>query len=114
MFSTEFITINKDNETNWEDLKPMVFDCLMDFYATGQPVIDESLMAPKDTAIEEDDSKKFFNFQLFFLHFFFYIFFFIFFFYTFHKIDDTISAIKEILESRVKPAVQEDGGDIGK
>lgn len=53
----------------------------MDFFASGQPLIDDETTLAEDTAIHEDDS-------------------------------EVVAMIKELLDTRIRPAVQDDGGDI--
>lgn len=80
-FGTDFITITKkDEEIEWKILKPDIFAAIMDFFATGLPVMTDET-PPEDTAISPDD-------------------------------DETVMMIKELLETRIRPVVQEDGGDI--
>ncbi|KAJ8943268.1 hypothetical protein NQ318_017286 [Aromia moschata] len=77
----DFITISKaDDEIDWKVLKPEIFATVMDFFASGLPVLNEATPNP-DTQINEDD-------------------------------DETVQMIKELLDTRIRPTVQEDGGDI--
>lgn len=81
-FGHDFITITKhdDDNINWKVMKPEIFATIMDFFASGLPVLTEG--APSsDTQINEDD-------------------------------DETVQMIKELLDTRIRPTVQEDGGDI--
>ena len=81
-FGQDFVTVTKSEEHEWGTLKPEVFAAIMDFYATGEPIItDEAELANAGTAITEDD-------------------------------DEIVAMIKELLETRIRPAVAEDGGDI--
>nr|XP_033333658.1 NFU1 iron-sulfur cluster scaffold homolog, mitochondrial-like [Megalopta genalis] len=80
-FGPDFITITKiDEDVEWKLLKPEVFAVIMDFFATGLPVLNEDQPAA-DTQITEDD-------------------------------DEIVQMIKELLDTRIRPTVQEDGGDI--
>lgn len=80
-FGPDFITITKaDEDMEWGILKPEIFATIMDFFASGLPVLDESQPSP-DTQINEDD-------------------------------DEIVQMIKELLDTRIRPTVQEDGGDI--
>lgn len=82
---TDFITVSKDDEAEWDVVKPDIFASVMDFFASGQPVLldeaDAAAANPSDTAIDEED-------------------------------DEVVQLIKELLDTRIRPAVQEDGGDI--
>ncbi|XP_052789795.1 NFU1 iron-sulfur cluster scaffold homolog, mitochondrial-like [Mya arenaria] len=80
-FGQDFITITKaDDDMDWGVIKPDVFGAIMDFFATGLPVLTDDQPSP-DTAPDEDD-------------------------------DETVAMIKELLDTRIRPTVQEDGGDI--
>ncbi|XP_076632816.1 NFU1 iron-sulfur cluster scaffold homolog, mitochondrial [Colletes latitarsis] len=80
-FGFDFITITKvDEDVEWKLLKPEIFAVIMDFFASGLPVLNESQPAA-DTQISEDD-------------------------------DEIVQMIKELLDTRIRPTVQEDGGDI--
>lgn len=80
-FGPDFITVTKlDEDVEWRILKPEIFATIMDFFASGLPVITESEPS-SDTQITEDD-------------------------------DETVQMIKELLDTRIRPTVQEDGGDI--
>ncbi|KAL0275636.1 UNVERIFIED_CONTAM: hypothetical protein PYX00_003434 [Menopon gallinae] len=81
-FGHDFITITKhdDDTTSWKVMKPEIFATIMDFFASGLPVLTEGTPS-SDTQINEDD-------------------------------DETVQMIKELLDTRIRPTVQEDGGDI--
>ncbi|XP_067635161.1 NFU1 iron-sulfur cluster scaffold homolog, mitochondrial-like isoform X2 [Eurosta solidaginis] len=79
-FGGDFITISKEEDADWAVIKPEVFAVIMDFFASGLPILNET-KPNADTQIEDDD-------------------------------DDVVMMIKELLDSRIRPTVQEDGGDI--
>ncbi|XP_025070424.1 NFU1 iron-sulfur cluster scaffold homolog, mitochondrial isoform X1 [Alligator sinensis] len=80
-FGPDFITITKESEVlDWNLLKPDIYATIMDFFASGLPVVTEE--APRtDTAPSEED-------------------------------DEVVLMIKELLDTRIRPTVQEDGGDV--
>uniref|UniRef100_A0A383V5U1 Scaffold protein Nfu/NifU N-terminal domain-containing protein n=1 Tax=Tetradesmus obliquus TaxID=3088 RepID=A0A383V5U1_TETOB len=81
-FGSDFVTITKNDDYNWPVLKPDVFAALMDHFSSGEP-----LFTDKDSLAASDTA--------------------------IHEDDDEVVAmIKELLETRIRPAVQEDGGDI--
>ena len=41
-FATEFISVTKNNDINWEILKPLILTAIMDHYASGKKVIEKS------------------------------------------------------------------------
>ncbi|KAI8849260.1 scaffold protein Nfu/NifU N terminal-domain-containing protein [Chytridium lagenaria] len=80
LFGPDFITINKDQDSAWQLMKPDVYASIMDFYASGKPLI-EDVPEHKDTAITAEDS-------------------------------EVVAMIKELLDSRIRPTIQDDGGDV--
>ena len=78
----DFVTITKGNG-EWQHLKPAILGTIMDHYLSGAPMLAGE---PKlETSGEE-------------------------FFAAEHA--ETVKTIKDLLESRVRPAVAQDGGDI--
>ncbi|KAF9898457.1 hypothetical protein BX616_004004 [Lobosporangium transversale] len=83
-FGPDFLTITKDQDAVWQLMKPDIYSAIMDFFASGQPIISESAEGAEthsDTMILEDDS-------------------------------ETVQMIKELLDTRIRPSIQDDGGDI--
>lgn len=78
--SSDFISVTKDNQFDWNTLKPSILTGIMDHFSSGLPAIEGS--------IEIDDVSN--NFED----------------------TETIKQIKDLLETRVRPAVAMDGGDI--
>lgn len=82
-FGTDFLTVTKSDDYTWAVLKPDVFAAITEFYASGEPVMyDASEDASAAEHLIGDDD------------------------------DEIVAMIKELLETRIRPAVQEDGGDI--
>lgn len=80
-FGPDFITVTKvDEDVDWKLMKPEIFATIMDFFASGLPILTDAKPS-SDTQINEDD-------------------------------DETVQMIKELLDTRIRPTVQEDGGDI--
>lgn len=81
-FGGDFITITKQEDAEWGILKAEIFAVIMDFFASGLPIVHErNTQNNATTEINEDD-------------------------------DEIVAMIKELLDSRIRPTVQEDGGDI--
>ena len=78
--ATDFITVTKNGDTEWHQLKPAVLAAIMEHFTAGRPVIIGEAIAVAGDAAEEDN--------------------------------EIVSQIKELLETRVRPAVAMDGGDI--
>lgn len=83
----DFLSINIEEGKDWNLIKPEVYAVVMDFYASGKPVISEAAAGDagatpvSSTTILPTDS-------------------------------EVVAMIKELIETRIRPAVQEDGGDI--
>lgn len=82
-FGADFITVTKSDDYNWAVLKPDVFAAITEFYAAGEPVM-------YDTAADPTSADHLIT----------------------EDDDEIVAMIKELLETRIRPAVQEDGGDI--
>lgn len=82
---SDFISVTKD-DTNWAHIKPAILGVIMDHFLSGKPVVAEA--GAEDTAIDDGDE--------------------------FYEEDDKemVEIIKELLATRVRPAVAMDGGDI--
>jgi Fe-S cluster biogenesis protein NfuA len=82
---SDFISVTKD-ETNWAHIKPAILGVIMDHFLSGKPVITEG--AAEIPNFDEVD--EFFE----------------------EEDGETVEVIKELLATRVRPAVAMDGGDI--
>lgn len=82
-FGSTFISVNKDPEADWNDMKPEIYSIIMENFTNGTPLFNEEVASdgPEDTRILDDDT-------------------------------EVVAMIKELLDTRVRPAIQEDGGDI--
>ena len=84
-FGYDFITITKDDGPDWQHLKPAVLGTIMEHFMSGAPVMSKGNEAGGDAPGGE----------------------------FFDEGDEAIvGTIKELLETRVRPAVAQDGGDI--
>jgi Fe-S cluster biogenesis protein NfuA len=81
-FASDFISVTK-TEGEWQHLKPAVLGVVTEYYLSGAPLIDEGGADPVAAG-------EFFD----------------------PKDAETVEAIKELIETRVRPAVAGDGGDI--
>ncbi len=84
-FGSDFITVTK-TEGEWPHLKPAILGAIMEHYMSGAP-----LMADGGEAAELAEGEE-----------------------EFFAAEDaqTVETIKELLETRIRPAVAGDGGDI--
>ncbi|GAB4306918.1 MAG: NifU family protein [Roseovarius sp.] len=82
-FGNDFVTVTKADDREWDHLKPAILGAIMEHFQSGQPVIAQDGPAPASGHAAH------------------------------HADDDAIvSQIKELLDTRVRPAVAQDGGDI--
>lgn len=84
-FGYDFITITKNEASEWHHLKPAILAGIMEHFMSDAPV-----MASQAGGQEADAGEEFYD-----------------------TADEPIVAtIKELLDTRVRPAVAQDGGDI--
>ena len=83
-FGYDFITVSKD-DTDWQHMKPAILGTIMEHFMSNQPV-----MAGTDPAPESSETEEFYDSQD----------------------EEIVLTIKELLDTRVRPAVAQDGGDI--
>tara|TARA_B100002051_G_C16475760_1_gene505582 strand:- start:188 stop:730 length:543 start_codon:yes stop_codon:yes gene_type:complete len=74
----DFISVNKDEKIDWEELKHIIISFINDYYSSGNDVVIDSK--------NEEKSNK--------------------------DISETEKQIIKILDTKVRPAVERDGGDI--
>jgi hypothetical protein len=55
-FGKDFITVSKDENAEWGILKPEIFAVVMDFFASGLPLVTDA-KPNVDTQINEDDDE---------------------------------------------------------
>lgn len=82
-FGHDFVTVTK-RDGEWQHLKPAILGAIMEHFLSGAPVVAENAPAADDSADEFYQAED----------------------------ADTVATIKELLETRVRPAVAGDGGDI--
>ena len=81
-FGSDFITVTK-SVGEWQQLKPMILGAIMEHFMSGAPLITAG-------SAEAKDGEEFFD----------------------ESDAATVATIKELIETRVRPAVANDGGDI--
>jgi Fe-S cluster biogenesis protein NfuA len=83
-FGPDFISVTK-GDGEWQHLKPAILGAIMEHYVSGEAVAKDAPTAEEGGATGE--------------------------FYA-PEDEETVKTIKELLETRVRPAVAQDGGDI--
>lgn len=82
-FATDFITVSKSDEYSWSTLKPEIFAAITEFYAADEPIMYDTAQSSSTADMTIQEDDS-----------------------------EVVAMIKELLETRIRPAVQEDGGDI--
>ena len=87
-FGKDFITVKKKKDINWEDLKHGIISEINDYYSKGHNVVvGKNLGLANISSKSTSDSKQV-------------------------QSNEIIDKINEVLDSKVRPAVAKDGGDI--
>ena len=81
-FGTDFVTVTKADSVDWDHIKPALLGAIMEHFQSGQPVMDDGHAPASGHAEHEGEDAA------------------------------VVDQIKELLDSRVRPAVAQDGGDI--
>lgn len=93
-FGPDFITVTKAEDDDWNTLRAEIFGVIMDHFAQGMPVINEEEEARMLAEHKQDSDKPPSEIG------------------ELSEEEETIEFIKELLDSRIRPTVQEDGGDL--
>ncbi|ATG47861.1 NifU family protein [Celeribacter ethanolicus] len=81
-FGSDFVTVTKDEATDWDHVKPAILGAIMEHFQSGDPVMEGESTAPAGHADHDGPDSE------------------------------IVQQIKELLDTRVRPAVAQDGGDI--
>mmetsp|Transcript_84035 Transcript_84035/g.125973 ORF Transcript_84035/g.125973 Transcript_84035/m.125973 type:complete len:86 (-) Transcript_84035:266-523(-) len=55
-FGRDYISVAKDEEFDWNNLKPEIFSLITEHYSSNEPLFNDE-PEPEDTKINEDDSE---------------------------------------------------------
>ena len=87
-FGEDFITVKKEKDLNWDDLKHGIISEINDYYSKGnEVVVGKDLKLAKILSESVSDSKPV-------------------------ESNAVVNKINEVLDSKIRPAVARDGGDI--
>jgi Fe-S cluster biogenesis protein NfuA len=86
-YGRDFISVTAAPAVSWTDLEPLVIETLLDHFVSGAPLFAAGSAASIHIAAEPDFEED-------------------------PADADIIDQIKELIETRVRPAVAQDGGDI--
>jgi Fe-S cluster biogenesis protein NfuA len=77
----DFVTVTKDEATEWDHVKPAILGAIMEHFQSGAPAMEGAAQAQHQANHDEADTA-------------------------------VVGQITELLDTRVRPAVAQDGGDI--
>ena len=81
-FGNDFVTVTKNDGTEWDHMKPAILGAIMEHYQSGAPIMTGEADASSGHADHDGEDSE------------------------------IVGQIKELLDTRVRPAVAQDGGDI--
>ena len=81
-FGSDFVTVTKSEEGDWGQMRPAILGAIMEHFQSGADILNSGVAA--------QDEAEFFD----------------------EADGATVATIKELIETRVRPAVANDGGDI--
>ncbi len=81
-FGLDFVTVTKAESVDWDHIKPAVLGAIMEHFMSGTPVMGEAHKPSSGHADHDGEDAE------------------------------IVGQIKELLDTRVRPAVAQDGGDI--
>ena len=81
-FGNDFVTVTKSDAAEWEHMKPAILGAIMEHFQSGAPVMEGEANASGGHAEHEGED------------------------------GEIVGQIKTLLDTRVRPAVAQDGGDI--
>ena len=79
----DFITVTKNDSLDWQVMKPLILGAIMDHFNSDEPTINKETNDKREKSLLENSEDS-----------------------------DIVKQIKELLDTRVRPAVAMDGGDI--
>jgi Fe-S cluster biogenesis protein NfuA len=89
-YGPDFITVTKASDANWAHIKPEVFSLITQAVTSGETIVSVVEGSSAEGAEGGGEDSLVYN----------------------EDDDEVVGMIKELLETRIRPAIQEDGGDI--
>jgi len=81
-FGNDFVTVTKAEDSEWDHMKPAILGAIMEHFQSGKPVLLGDVVGASGHAEHTGEDSE------------------------------IVGQIKELLDTRVRPAVAQDGGDI--
>ncbi|EPS27952.1 hypothetical protein PDE_02897 [Penicillium oxalicum 114-2] len=89
-YGPDFITVTKSSDAQWAHIKPEIFSLITQAVTAGETIVTTVESVNADGTQDSASDSLSYN----------------------EDDDEVVSMIKELLETRIRPAIQEDGGDI--
>lgn len=81
-FGTDFLTVTKHEDSDWSHMKAPILAAIMDHFTSGQPILSDTSGSGHDETVYDGETAQ------------------------------IVEEIKDLLDTRIRPAVAQDGGDI--
>ena len=91
-YGRDYITVTKDSSTPWAHVKPEVFSLITEVVTSGQPIVTTVALKGDEESGQGSSTESQASYA--------------------PEDEETVGLIEELLETRIRPAIQEDGGDI--
>ncbi|KAH8178156.1 nifU-like domain-containing protein [Sarocladium implicatum] len=93
-YGADFITVTKAGDANWAHIRPEIFALITEAVTSGETIVNVTERKEGEAAAEGQEGAEVDSL-------------------AYNEDDDeVVGMIKELLETRIRPAIQEDGGDI--
>ncbi|KAL2675077.1 hypothetical protein Neosp_011257 [[Neocosmospora] mangrovei] len=89
-YGADFITVTKAADANWAHIRPEIFALITEAITSGETLVNVAERREGETHPEAEEDSLAYN----------------------EDDSEVVGMIKELLETRIRPAIQEDGGDI--
>jgi Fe-S cluster biogenesis protein NfuA len=90
-YGPDSITVTKSSDSNWAHIKPEVWSLITEAVTSGSPIVN-TIEHKSSEAGQEGSEQDTLSYN--------------------EDDSEVVGMIKELLETRIRPAIQEDGGDI--
>lgn len=90
LLGPDFLTVTKSSDVSWPQINPQIFAAIMDFFTTGQEALKKTNETEKVNESIGSDNKSVMS----------------------KEHEEVLEMIKEILDTRIRPTIQDDGGDV--
>jgi len=81
---SDFVTVTKTDEASWPALKPLILGVIMEHFTSGRPVMNDEHLHDTSGHVSSASGED----------------------------SEIVKQIKELLDTRIRPVVAQDGGDI--